>query len=450
MMGALGGYLWLIVGAILPALILIAWKYIYNFHWFDYWFTRRFMFLLGKSKIAELSENTGGKKGNSSCDAEEQLCDAYAPHIIYPTQEEFNKNFTYLHKAGDAGRRPTPKGVWAFLIALVVAEGLGFSYLLGTIMTSGEASETMGTYLMWAIVFVISGILVLLTDFGGHQLYRTNLIKQCMKKRGEKRGAGTSISSQTIDGDEDNSEPSYVRTLNRMSNYQSANYSFLIAAGILIALIAIGSTYLRYYHFDNSLTSETVGAPASNPFSSAPPELAIPQGAANEAAQQDLKKGTAIEFGVGFILLAVIFVFTQIVAIIMGYKYGFAGEFSKDAYKITRGFSSYDAMLFYYKPRIQIAQARLKTLQNNLARKFEDHDFPLDMTFLELLERNAARSNRTKAPPITKNNPTNPSPNPVEAMPRGAPVELKKFCENCGNPAAVTAKFCGGCGTQIA
>lgn len=454
MLEALGVYLYWIIGAMVPVILLFTWKYIYDFHWFDYWFTHRFLFIF-KSKMAELSENTGGKKGQSWCDAEEQLCDAYSEYITYPSQEEFNKNFAYLHKAGDAGRRPTPKAVWVFLISLVVAEGLGFSFLLGTVMTNGEASETMGTYLMWAIVFVLSGILVILTDFAGHQLYRTNLIKQCSKKRGEKRGDGNSISSQSIDKNDDDGQPSYVQTLNRMSNYQSANYSFLIAAGLLIVLIAIGSTYLRFYHHENSVTSETVGAVVANQAADIPPELGGVQKSADDQASAELKTGQSIEFGVGFVLLAVIFVFTQLVAIIMGYKYGFAGEFSKDSFKITRGFSSYDAMVFYYKPRIQIAQSRLKTLQNSLARRFEDHDFPLDMTFLELVARNDKKRSESKPREVKPLSDNQVYSENVAAgsgggnEPLSAQAEFNKFCGECGKPVISSAKFSACCGFKM-
>jgi len=68
----------------------------------------------------------------------------------------------------------------------VIAEGLGFSYLLGSWMAM-EGSESTRQLLMYAIVFVLCVILMLVTHAAGHQLYRSNLLSGCDK---EWRSAG--------------------------------------------------------------------------------------------------------------------------------------------------------------------------------------------------------------------------------------------------------------------
>ena len=68
-----------------------------------------------------------------------------------------------------------------------------------------------------------------------------------------------------------------------------------------------------------------------------------------------------------FIMLAIIFTVTQIVSICAGFKYGFGGKESEAAFKGTRGFSTYDDHMDRVEPMIQAAQAKLQTLQRNLA-----------------------------------------------------------------------------------
>ena len=80
--------------------------------------------------IARLSrDNT--KSPDGWYRAEETLCAVYAPFAEVVGQDEFRNSTMYLRKSTDLGRSPTPFGVWALLVLLVIAEGLGFSYLLG-------------------------------------------------------------------------------------------------------------------------------------------------------------------------------------------------------------------------------------------------------------------------------------------------------------------------------
>ncbi|MCH4590639.1 hypothetical protein, partial [Achromobacter xylosoxidans] len=43
-------------------------------------------------------------------------------------------------KASDKGQKPAPLFIWALLVVLVIAEGIGFSYMLSSWMAS-EASQ---------------------------------------------------------------------------------------------------------------------------------------------------------------------------------------------------------------------------------------------------------------------------------------------------------------------
>lgn len=383
-METLSHFVWWIVGAIVPLAILLYWKFALDFHWFDFWYNFPVF-----GKFTKLEKNTGCEDGSDWSDSENELCRDYGKFIHYPDQAEFKNNLLYLHKAEDGGRKPIPKLMWAFLIMLVVAEGLGFSYLLGTFMAH-EGSENTQTMLMWAIVFVLSGILMWVTHASGEELYKTNLIRYHIKNRGTQRGKGApEITSFMLEKDqsEDDDKSRSVQCLSRVDD-RPGNYPWTIVAGVMIVAIAIGSTWVRVYHMENMLASETTGNTVTvnpaNPFST-PSELSGPQIQAEQKAAQELKHGQTSEAFGAFSMLAFIFVVTQIVGIGTGYKHKFAGRYSKGAYDGTRGFASYQQVREYYKPRIQVAEARLKTLQTKLASEQSSHHLSLTKRFADFL-----------------------------------------------------------------
>jgi hypothetical protein len=85
-------------------------------------------------------------------------------------------------------------------------------------------------------------------------------------------------------------------------------------------------------------------------------------------------------------------VVTQIVGIIAGYKWGFAGKNSKDAYASTLGFSTYDDYTRYFSPILSNAEAKLSTLQQRLIEQGGNVGLNLKHTFEQFLtERQAVQ-----------------------------------------------------------
>ena len=64
----------------------------------------------------------------------------------------------------------------------------------------------------------------------------------------------------------------------------------------------------------------------------------------------------------GFTILAIIFIVTQLVGMSVGYRYGFAGKQSKEAYAATHGAAEYDSYWAPVQRRMNIANLRLHTL----------------------------------------------------------------------------------------
>lgn len=368
----LNQYIWWIVGVIIPTAILLSWKFLFDFEWFHYWFNCK---LLGLrvGTVYKLGQDTNCDIGSNWSNSEKELCESYMNFLSFPDETAFKQNLAYLHKAEDGGRKPVSKFMWVFLIMLVVAEGLGFSYLLGNAM-AGEASENTQTMLMWAVVFVISGILMWLTHRAGEELYVNKLVNYHMKHRGSRRGEDdTELKSRTLGDDQsiDDNQSRSIQCLNRVDHKSTKSYPYTIGAIILITAIAIGSTWVRFYHMEDMLTHETTGTTANadpaNPFGP-PTALSAPQIDAQKKAVIDGQTGEEKQLLGSFVMLAFIFVFTQIIGISTGYKHKFAGRYSEGAYKATRGFTSYQQVREYYKPRIQRAEASLKVLQNELSQ----------------------------------------------------------------------------------
>jgi len=209
--------------------------------------------------IAKLAKDT--TRGNDGwMRAEEKLCAIYKPYIILMNESRFNERIEYMRKAADLGRRPTPPWVWVLLVVLVIAEGLGFSYLLGSWMAR-EGSANTHTLLMFAIVLVLCVILVALTHAAGHQYFRTSLLRACFRRY--KDVAGKEYTSQQIALKDkqsiDDAQPDYIQCANRVAkhSHDKGSYAAGIIAILAIAFIAIASTAMRWHNLEGELIRES-------------------------------------------------------------------------------------------------------------------------------------------------------------------------------------------------
>lgn len=343
-------------------------------------------------KLARLSQdNTRASRDQSWTNAERTLCHDYKQFLHLTTESEFRKRLVYLSKAHDLGRTPLSGWVIILLAILVVAEGLGFSYLLGSWMAM-EGSENTRQLLMVAIVFVLCVILLFITHSAGHQLYRTGLVRRCEKEWRDDGQPGSFKSGNVMLNDEqskDDQQPEYTQCVNRVGT--AGNYFWIINAAILIVLIAVGSTWMRVKHLEGELTQETTQT--INPFLSSggaalPGDVLKPQQEAESKGTQDATKATSSEGLAAFLMLAIIFIATQMVAISAGYRWGFVGKESHQAYEGTLGFATYEDYLTFFEPIVQIARAKLQALQQRLMERPANKNLRLDHTFDDYLAEN--------------------------------------------------------------
>jgi hypothetical protein len=322
--------------------IYFAFRYQISFWWLNFWYSLPFF-----GKLAQLSKDTTRSSNPGWLCGEETLCGDYRTHITTASEAEFLKRLIYMRKAQDRGRKPLPGWMVGILAILLLTEGLGFSYLLGTWMVR-EGSANVHTLLL-TIVFVICTILLFLTHAAGHQLYRSGLIRRSDKEWREGGRHGDFRSAEVmLDDDQlmDDRAAPYTQTVNRVGI--SGGYAIVrIALAAIVAITAI-STWMRVGHPN----SEMIAA---------------------------------------FIMLAIIFTVTQIVSICAGFKYGFGGKESEAAFKGTRGFLTYADHMDRVEPMIQAAQAKLQTLQRNLAALGGNVRLNLHKTFNDYTRESEAR-----------------------------------------------------------
>jgi hypothetical protein len=373
--------------------IYFAFQFQIKFWWTNFWYSIPFV-----GKLARLSRDTTRSSNPGWLLAEETLCGDYRKHVLTTSEVEFRKRLSYMGKAQDLGRHPLPGWMIAILATLLVAEGLGFSYLLGTWMAR-EGSANVHAVLMLAIVFVICVIMLFLTHAAGYQLYRTGLVKRCDKEWRDHDQEGP-LKSAEVKLDDDQSIDDHVKpftqTVNRVG--ETGGYWMVVAAVVAISAIATISTVMRIKHLNQEIIEETTeqnggGAAEGNPFASGdvPPELAVPQKEADTKARVEMLSNIKSEGLAAFTMLAIIFVVTQIVSIYAGHKYGFAGKQSKEAYKGTRGFATYDDYMSQVDPIFHVAQAKLRTLQRNLATLGGNVKLNLTKTFDDYIREDDMR-----------------------------------------------------------
>lgn len=288
----------------------------------------------------------------------------------------------YLNKSGQLGRREKGALLWLGIITLVIFEVVGFAYVLAPFMArnvSANAADVLG----WMIAFMLSVILVPLTDKMGRQLYKNTLLKKIRawhadaRKNGvaEKLEPNTEIKIDTTN--RDNNKPNYIKTLNRIDAEARPTPGWKVSfiTVMVISAIAVGAYVIRSHTLDVLETEQANASPfvALTTEGSAMTPFDLPGVAksANDTADQrgtrervDLQIAT---YKIAFVLLSVIFVGVQACCVMFGFFYSLAGEESVKASRYIRGFNNAREFSNHYRMlRDKVArdaQARLSMLQ---------------------------------------------------------------------------------------
>lgn len=367
------------------------------------------------------------------------------------------------------------------LWVLVIAEGFGFAYTLGT-WAALEGSENIYMLLMIALALVIAVPSVLLSHEAGVRYHRHQTNKQ-YKEEWKGEGQPGKYKSASISLIQDQSQDDNELPCTQFANRAHTKIALAPLWGALLWALAVVvlSTTMRFSHLEKQMAQETTGGAVAsvsgasgNPFA-APAELAAPQIEADKTAEKDIKHSELFEGGAAFIMLAILYLATQGVGAAVAAKGAFSGAQSESAYNSNYGFETYDDFLRQYEPIAQIAQARLQTLQQRLGEKQSNMALKLHQSFGDYLVSESNKGQERKANKMAKSVVTapavataEPAPIPVTsdtvpvsnsleipavhpsvAQERGSPKKTK-FCSECGDSIAVNSKFCGGCGLKFA
>lgn len=373
---------WSVVSTMIALVVIVAlWDQV-KWWWLNTWMSFP---LIGR--INSLSKDLNRDVTNPSWfKAEKTLCRDYKKFIRIQNELDFNDKIEYLTKAGDNGRKAIPMWIWILTVAMVFVEAMGFSYVLAGYTLPG-ASENLQQTGAYGIAFLISIILVALTHFAGHELYKSGKIAHARREwaedgRKHKLTTGTVALAkpQSIDDD----QPRYTQLCNRVGTHPS--YKITILTAVFVISVAVFATYVRGQVLEKSLHQEVVGASqvvgANNAdgldFSN---DLALPEAdlAQNQAAVDKARADeTSIDRHGGwatFIVLAFVFVFLQILGVIFGHRWGFAGQNSAAAFAdIGYGrYNTYADVREHYQEITDTAQSKLETLQQKLMDRNAQH-----------------------------------------------------------------------------
>lgn len=243
--------------------------------------------------------------GKTWLKAELSICDRYAKEISKRASNLYGeKCLDYLTKAREIERKPTPLMIWILIFSMVVIEAFGFSYILAGYVIPG-VSENEQRIAALGISFLVSILLVFFTHQMGRELYKNSLIKDINDefKRDPNPTDWNRDKIYIDNADSDKSKPLYHQTFNRIrvGTPPRKSYGITFLTVLLISIVALGALYVR---------NEVIKTPGlvENP----------------KAAWMT------------FLILTAVFVFLQIMGIIFGKEYGFAGIESKKAYKYLK------------------------------------------------------------------------------------------------------------------
>lgn len=324
--------------------------------------------------------------------AEKALCRDYKKFIRIQDEHDFNEKIEYMNRAGDNGRKPTPTWIWGLTVAMVFVEAMGFSYVLAGYTLPG-ASENMQQTGAYGIAFLISIILVAMTHFAGHELHQSSHIKNARREwteDGRKSKFTTGNLPLAKPQSTDDGQPAYTQLANRVGTHESYKIAWLTV--VFVVVVAVFATYVRGQVLEKTLHEDVVGKSAQmsitatanadglnmavkNGGNSALPDADIAQ---NQAAKDKaVMDETDIDRHGGwgtFIVLAFVFVFLQILGVIFGFRWGFAGQNSAAAYQAIGGgrYTTYADVREHYKEIADAAQAKLENLQQRLMARNAD------------------------------------------------------------------------------
>lgn len=282
--------------------------------------------------------------------AEETLFKDYHAHIPRTSETAFRRAYDFLLYGRQADRRDAHPFMLGLIGFFLVAEALGFAVLLVPVV-SESMTPFLSNIVAPAIAILLAGIGGFLMHWGGHDLYEKAVLRRMLRLADDKK---VPIFSKLIRVDDDQEIDAGMAECTRYGNRNLQSTSarpipyWFWGAVAYIALITVVSTGVRFGWLTAGHLNALAGsgsASGGNPFASANLPAAVQSNAS--AAHSALESGKAaakyVAGAFGIVGLTVIFIFTQIIAMIMGFAYTTSSNKRMVAARlITKGYSTYD------------------------------------------------------------------------------------------------------------
>ena len=376
-------------------------------------------------------------------------------------------------------------------------EALGFGYVLAGFTLPG-ASENLQQQGAMSIALIISIILVGFTHWTGFEIYKNSVIKKIRVMYSNNKDPEYRLQRNTKvtleDNDLDDDAPAYTQMANRIHTNATYTPSWMISivTAAFVILIAIGATYVRGQVLEKQLIEDVENATTSL-YMAYPSDMVDSQKDADKKVVEQKIDSERKGGWATFVVLAVLFVFIQLLGILFGYKWGFVGKESIHAYADSFNFrseSDYERYFARKKEAIdKIAQKFLKKLQHKMSQvaneqhpdgkvlelidTTDQRNF-LDFVYLESTKKahnqsrinevynqsrinevyNQSRINEVHSNIVNNNHKPKiqqdtPKEN-IENIDISIPDNKKAiFCQECGQSFDDNSKFCVNCGTPV-
>ena len=304
-----------------------------NFWWLNFKTTMPIFGIIARLKDTDITAVNGWY------DAELKLCNSFNIYDDKSADPQiYEKSKSYLISMCEQGRTPTPKPIWFAIVALVILEALGFAYVLAGYTVPGASESTQQIAALGISIF-ISIILVFLTHQSGSEIYKNSKIEEMYIKN--KNIGFDTYQNISIQSQYDDQGASIAQKIYNRIDSATFKKRWIVCTltSILIILVAIGATYVRGQVLEKQLIQE-ISTASVNVYEQVPSELGQIQSQADNQALKEQQDADRKGGWATFIVLAVLFVFVQILGILFGYKWGFAGKESRIAYENTHKFNT--------------------------------------------------------------------------------------------------------------
>lgn len=330
----------------------------------------------------------------------------YYEHGVPPiSRGEFEKYKEYLKLAHQSGRKPLPGWMLLILVLLTVAEAYGTGALIAPLIAS-DITPDGALYIGAGIALVLAVVTLFFTHAAGQDLFQNRLIATVRNSYRHATGflvvdngrQNTCNDLKLIDPrDDQNKDAAYPPTTRLAARIgvttkdkTKPHMMNIILATLLIVAAFVLTTWYRHYELVLVLDCQSSGynnmaqggglQHFQNMLGNLGNGIHLPYGVTRPARRSQQHARNFIcgdqrdAINVGVILLGVIYLFTQLLGVVTGYKYGFANDEARQAYHETSRYISYESFLNHVvSPVAQRADMRMAQLRTFLVKSNPDY-----------------------------------------------------------------------------